>query len=283
MAVQGHLEKGAAMLGRAITLFEQSSLWPEWIQAKSFYGSAKTGMGDCTGGISDIKDALAKANELHSFSGVAVSQNCLGFAYLFSGDWQRAAEAGQAAVEAAKLSGDLVYLFVGSALWAWAAALNGQLAVADEQVNRSQEVAQKLGGQVILGDVFQTARAEITLLNGNPEGAIKIAGQLIEAARPLGIIWSVGVSHRVQGQAFARLPVPAWDQAEARMAESVGILESGRNRLEAARTHLAWGEICRDRGNTASALSHWEEANRRFTASNATYEMQKVQKLMTSR
>ena len=133
-----------------------------------------------------------------------------------------------------------------------------------------------------MSDVFQAARAEITLLRDNPQDAIEIAGRIIETARPLGSIWSVGVSHRVWGQALARLPIPAWDQAETQMAQSLDLLESGRNLLEAARTRLAWGEICRDRGNTRTALNHWEQANRQFTASNAACEMQRVQRLMAT-
>jgi sugar phosphate isomerase/epimerase len=133
-----------------------------------------------------------------------------------------------------------------------------------------------------MGDVFQAARAEIALLSGNPQDAIQIAGRIIEVAQPLGSIWSVGVSHRVWGQALAKLSSPAWDQAETKMKESLGVLESGQNRLEAARTHLAWGEICRERGNTSTALNHWEQANRQFTASQATHEMQRVQNLMAA-
>jgi class 3 adenylate cyclase/tetratricopeptide (TPR) repeat protein len=280
LGVQGCLEKGAALMAQAIKLFEQSSRWPEWIQTKSFYGSAVVGMGEYQKGLAEVQDAFTKATEFQSFTGIAVSQNCLGFAHFFAGDQQRAAEAAQSAVEASKRSGDLIYLYVGYALWAWAAALNGQLEVAVEQISRSQEVAGKLGGKVILGDVFQAARAEIALLGGNPDNAIQIAGQTIEAARPLGSIWSVGVSYRVWGQALVKLSIPAWDQAEARMAESLAVLESGQNRLEAARTHLAWGAICRDRGNTATALNHWEKANRQFTASNAAHEIQRVQNLM---
>ncbi len=282
LGVQGHLGKGAALMAQAIELFEQSKRWPEWIQAKSFYGPAVAGMGDYAGGLKEIRQALTKAEEFQSFTGIAVSRVCLGFAHFFGGDRQRASEAAQAAVEAATRSGDLIYLYVAYALWAWATALNGRLEAAAEQINRSQEIAQKLGGKVIMGDVFQAARAEIALLSGNPEGAIQIAGRIIEMAKPLGSIWSTGVSHRVWGQALAKLPTPAWDQAEAQMAESLGLLESGQNRLEAARTHLAWGEICRDRGNTSTALNHWQEANRQFTASNTTHEMQRVQNLMAS-
>ncbi|UCD82405.1 MAG: AAA family ATPase [Desulfobacterales bacterium] len=282
LGVQGHLERGAALMAQAIKLFEKTSRWPEWIQTKSFYGSAIVGMGEYQKGLAEVQDALTKATDFQSFTGIAVSQNCLGFAHFFAGDRQRAVEAARAAVEASKRSGDLIYLYVGYALWAWAAALNGQLQVANEQISRSQQVAQKLGGKVIMGDVFQAARAEIALLGGKLDSAIQIAGQIIETAKPLGSIWSVGVSYRVWGQALAKSSTPAWDQAEARLAESLAVLESGQNRLEAARTHLAWGEICRDRGNTATALNHWEEANRQFSASNATQEMQRVQKMIAS-
>jgi class 3 adenylate cyclase/tetratricopeptide (TPR) repeat protein len=282
LGVQGHLEKGAALLAQAIKLFEQSSRWPEWIQAKSFYGSALVGMGAYQKGLVEVRDALNKARDFQSFTGIAVSQNCLGFAHFFAGDRRQAVEAARAAVEAAKRSGDLIYIYVGYALWGWAAALVGQLEVAADRINRSREVAQKMGDKVIMDDVFQAARAEIALLSGSPQDAIQIAGRNIETAQPLGSIWSVGVSHRVWGQALAKLPTPSWDQAEIQMAQSIEILESGQNRLEAARTRLAWGEICRNRGNTGTALNHWEQANRQFTASNAACEMQRVQSLMAS-
>jgi predicted ATPase len=280
LGVQGHLEKGAALMARAISLFEQHSRWPEWIQIKSFYGSAVVGMGDYQKGVSEVEAALTKAREFHSQTGIAVSQNCLGFAHFFGGDPQRASEAAMAAVEASKRSGDLIYLYVGYTLWAWTAALIGQIETASDYINRSQEVAQKLGGKVIMNDIFQAARAEITLLSGNPEAAVQIAEQIIKVAQPLGSIWSVGVSHRIWGQALANRSAPEWDAAESQLAKSIEILESGQKRLEAARSHLAWGEICRNRGSTDRAVSHWEQAHQQFTASNATRETERVQKLI---
>jgi len=113
LVVQGHLEKGSTMLGQAIPVFEKMARWPQWIQAKSFYGAAIAGMGNWKQGLSEGQDALNKSNEFRSFTGIGVSQNCIGYAYLFGGELQHAMEAAQAAVEAARQSGDLIYQYVG--------------------------------------------------------------------------------------------------------------------------------------------------------------------------
>jgi tetratricopeptide (TPR) repeat protein len=280
LIVQGHLEKGAAMLGQAIPVFEKMARWPQWIQAKSFYGAGVAGMGDWKQGLSEAQDALAKSNEFKSFTGIGVSQNCIGYACLFGGELQRAMAAAEAAVEAARQSKDLIYQYVGYALWAWSAGRSGQLDIATKNMIRSQEVAQQLGGKVIMGDVSMAARAEIALFKGNWNDAIKLAKQTLEVAQMTGAAWSAGVAYRVWGQAVASLNPPGWEEAEKHFAESISILETGKNRLEAARTHLAWGKVCHDRGNTGTALNHWEQANRQFTESKATREVQKVQNLM---
>jgi class 3 adenylate cyclase/tetratricopeptide (TPR) repeat protein len=282
LVVQGHLAKGSAMLGQAIPVFEKMARWPQWIQAKSFYGAGIAGLGDWKQGLSEAQDALAKSNEFNSFTGIGVSQNCIGYAYLFGGEVQRAMEAAKAAVEAATQSRDLIYQYVGYVLWAWSAARNGQLDIAAEKMIKSHEVAQKLGGKAIMGDVAMAARSEIALLKGDWNDAIELAQKTLEVAQMTGAVWSAGVAYRVWGQALVNFDPPGWDEAEMHLAESLSVLETGENRLEAARTHVVYGKICHDRDNTAAALNHWEQANRQFTESNATREVQIVQNLMAS-
>jgi len=43
-----------------------------------------------------------------------------------------------------------------------------------------------------------------------------------------------------------------WDEAEAQLAHSLRLLKEGHSRLEAARTRVAWGTVCRDRGDLAA-------------------------------
>ena len=270
------------MLGEAIPVFEGMSRWPQWIQEKSFYGAGIAGMGDWKQGLAEAQDALAKSNEFKSFTGIGVSQNCIGSACLFGGELQMAMEAAQAAVEAAEKSKDLIYQYVGYAIWAWSTGRIGHLDIASEKMVKSQQVAQKLGGKVIMGDVFLAAQAEIALFKGDWQGAIRLAQKTLEVAQMTGAVWSAGIAYRVWGLALVNLDPPGWEEAENHFAESIGVLEveTGRNQLEAARTRVAWGEVCRDRGNRAKAHEHWEEAERQFAESDAPREIQKVQKLM---
>ena len=280
LVVQGHLEKGSAMLGQSIPVFEKMARWPQWIQAKSFYAAAIAGMGDWRQGLSEGQDALAKSNEFRSFTGIGVSQNCIGYAYLFGGELQRAMEAAKAAVAAAKQSADLIYLYVGYALWAWSAGRCGLLEIASEKMIKAHEVAQQLGGKVIMGDVTLAAKAEIALLQEEWSEAIAKARQTLKVAQVTGAAWSAGIAYRVWGQALINLDPPQWDEAEKLFADSRSTLESGKNQLEAARTLIAWGEACRNRGHTATALAYWEQANRQFSESGSSQEIRKVQELI---
>ena len=205
LIVQGHLAKGCAMLGQAIPVFEKMARWPQWIQAKSFYGAGFAGMGDWQQGLSEAQDALAKSNEFKSFTGIGVSQNCIGYAYLFGGELQRAMEAAQAAVKAAEQSKDLIYLYVGYALWAWSAGRIGQMDIASKKMAKSQQVAQKLGGKVIMGDVALAAQSEIALFKGDWQNAIALSKKTLEVAQMTGAVWSAGVAYRVWGQALVKL------------------------------------------------------------------------------
>jgi len=282
LVVQGHLTKGSAMLEQAIQMFEKATRWPEWIQAKSFYGAAIAGTGDWEKGLSECQYALAKSNEFKSFTGIGVSQNCIGYAYLFGGELRLAMEAAKKAVEASKQSRDLIHKYVGYALWAWSAGRYGQLDIALDRMKRSQEVAQQLGGKVIMGDVSLAARAEIAYLKEDWNNAIELAKQTLEVAQMTGAVWSAGVAYRVWGQALVNLNPKGWDEAEKLFAESISALESGQNRLEAARTRLAWGKVCYGRGDNVTAHNHWEKAKSQFTESNSTQEIQKIQKLIAS-
>jgi class 3 adenylate cyclase/tetratricopeptide (TPR) repeat protein len=279
LVVQGHLEKGFGMLGQAIPMFEKASRWPEWIQAKSFYGAAIAGTGDWKQGLAECQDALAKSNEFRSFTGIGVSQNCIGYAYLFGGELQKAMEAAKAAVDASKQSRDLIYQYVGYALWAWSAGRYGQLDIATDKITKSQTVAQQLGGKVIMGDVSLAARAEIAFFKGDWQDAIMLAKQTLEVAQMTGAVWSAGIAYRVWAQTLVNLDSPDWDEAEKLFAESLSVLEAGKNRLEAARTHLAWGIASHNHGNTDTANDHWDKAYSQFIKSNSTQEIQEVQKL----
>ena len=73
---------------------------------------------------------------------------------------------------------------------------------------------------------------------------------------------------------------PRWDEAEAHLATSLRMLESGEARLPAAHAQLLWGQLCRDRQDTAAALDHAQRAADQFAASQLDDEMNQARKLI---
>ena len=81
---------------------------------------------------------------------------------------------------------------------------------------------------------------------------------------------------------MAALDPPQWDEAEAQLAHSLRLLEEGQSWLEAARTHVAWGAVCRDRGDLAAARAHWEQAAAQWERSELGHELVRTRALMES-
>lgn len=181
---------------------------------------------------------------------------------------------GRQAVEEAQRVGDWVIVYMGYGYGAWAESRLGKYEEGMQSIALAQAARQQLGGQMLFQDTFAAVTAELVLSAGRVEEALARAEAVVELAGEVGGILSAGLAQRVWGQALARLA--RWEEAEAHLAESWQILLSGENLLEAARTQVAWGLLCRDRGDQASAQGHWEQAAAQFAASGLTRELEMV-------
>ena len=68
------------------------------------------------------------------------------------------------------------------------------------------------------------------------------------------------------------LDSPRAEAALAEFEQSVRVLEAGEARLEAARSHVAWGPALRRHGEVGTAREHFEAAARQFDASGLEAE-----------
>ena len=145
---------------------------------------------------------------------------------------------------------------------------------------RSQVVLDELGGQIIAADWIAAINTEIAFGMERIEEALSIAERTVAIAQRMGGIFAEGWARRIQGQALAALAPPLWSEAEDQFKESLHLLESGQNRVEAAYTHLTWGHVCRDQGNATAAREHWEQAAVQFEASNLPKELGRIHALL---
>ena len=67
---------------------------------------------------------------------------------------------------------------------------------------------------------------------------------------------------------------------EAQLAQSLRLFESGQCWLGAARTHVAWGAVCHDRGDLDAARAHWEQAAAQWERSGLTDELARTRALI---
>ena len=181
-------------------------------------------------------------------------------------------------MEGAERVGESAFAYIGYGLCGWALSRLGKHEEGMQHMERAQAIRQQLGGQMLLQNLFAAVATELLLSAGRVEEALARAEAVVERIQEEGGILSAGLAQRVWGQALARLA--RGEEAEAHLAESWQILLSGKNVLEAARTQVAWGLLCRDRGETALAREHLLAAAAQFEASGVTSERETVQRYL---
>jgi DNA-binding SARP family transcriptional activator/tetratricopeptide (TPR) repeat protein len=296
MTIQGRQGEAAALLGQAIPLFERLGDGAAWCRALSNHGGALAMMGHYAEGLAEIERARAWAEEMGVLQELVHNDYHLNVACMNGGDLPRAREAACQAVTLAEQSGDRVGVYVGRFHQSWTAARSGQYEIAAAYAAEAQAMAAEAGDRLIHADHLTAFHAEIALGLGHVQKAIDLAERAVGIAQETGGIFAEGLAHRTWGQALAALVPPVlpqgrrddvseakgqqWDEAEAHMAQSLRRLEEGQARLEAARTQVAWGTICRDRGDLTAAQAHWERAAAQWETSSLTHELERTRALM---
>jgi tetratricopeptide (TPR) repeat protein len=185
----------------------------------------------------------------------------------------------EAAIRIAEKAGDGLLIYAGHGFQSIAQSRLGKHAAAFESMTRSQALGEKLGQNLIFGDWFAAAGAEIALNAVQIDNALELAEQAAARGQQMGGLYSQGLAHRVWGQALAAHQPPRSAEAEKHFAESLRLFEAGQARLEAARTRLAWGKMLRERGEPDAARQELAQAAAQFDRSGLTRELEEARTL----
>jgi class 3 adenylate cyclase/tetratricopeptide (TPR) repeat protein len=279
LAVQGQWAKAGQLLGQAVPALERAGEWREWCRVVGYIGISLVARGDYHRGVAEAQRALDRALELNDQAIIGSNHILLCVTHVLNERMEALAAAGQEAVKEAERSGEQVILYAGLAFRGWARGRLGHHEAARSDMEQSNAVGAGLG-RLILSDWFAVARADIALAAGRIDEALTLAEQAVNVANQIGSIFTEGFAHRVWAQALAAATPPRWDEAEAHLATSVRMLESGEAHLPAAHAHLLWGRLCRDRQDTAAALDHLRRAADQFTTSQLDDELSQARKLI---
>jgi tetratricopeptide (TPR) repeat protein len=281
LILQGRYNSIEHLLPPVIPILEHTANWPDWTHALGLLGIARAGRGQYAAGIVLGQRVLEHVQRIGDMKSRR-STGChfyLSRIYQFGGDYQQMLSESTRVVEGAESLSDGIYLYLGYGLRAWAESRLGMHEEAIQSMERAQAENQRLGGQLAFQDLFAAATAELFLAAGHIEEGLTRAEVAVELARVAGSNLSEGLAQRVWGQALARQA--RWEEAETHLAASWQILLSGEVLLEAARTQVAWGLLCRDRDDLASAHMHFEKAATQFEVSGLKRELETVQSYLT--
>jgi adenylate cyclase len=282
MEHQGRWGDAKEPLEQSFLLFEQLGNWSEWFWALGQHGVTLGWLGDCAGASAEVQRVRAWAQEMNAFHKFYQGNHFLAAISIQCGDLPRALDAAGRTVEAAEQAGDLFHVFVANMFRAWAASRAGQYDAAAAYAAQAQVTGQELGDPLLNSDILAAVNAAIALGLGRVQEALTLARHAVAVTQEMGSIFAEGIARRTWGRALGALVPPQWEEAEDQLAQSLRLLEEGQARLEAARTQVAWGTICRDRGELAGAREHWELAATQWEASGLAHELQRTRALIES-
>ncbi len=281
MLLQGHYNKAEPLLLQAIKPLEKTNNWLEWLRAVGFLGIALTVRGQRAAGLVEGQRAIMRAEEMKNPTALTLIRLFMSFMHLFGGDLDMVLDKTHAVIETTEPSRGLLYVYIGYGFSSWAYSRMGEHQTALEHFAQSKAFGQSLGGRLILADAFAAAEAEIFAASGRSEEAIALAEKVVALAQAGGGIFAQGIAERAWGTALGNLNLPRWDEAETHLAASLQAFETGDNRLEAARTQLAWGSISRERGDRVAAREHFERAAGQFRVSGLARELEQAHELIS--
>jgi len=277
LVLQGQYGPIEGVLTPIIPVLERAARWLDWTYALGYLGVALAARGHVAAGVAQGQRALERArraDEMKSGRGV-MARHFLSIIYLFSGDLSQMLEENDRVIEEAQQLGDWLLMYWGYSFRARAQGLLGKHEEGLQSIACAQDASQRLGERIMGQDLLEAVTADLLLAAGRVEEAIARAEATIELSREeVGGILGEGIAQRVWGQALGRLA--RWEEAERHLAKSWQTLLSGESFLEAARTQVTWGLLCRDHGDRASAQAHFEQAAAQFEASALTRELETV-------
>lgn len=267
LAMQGRWKQAEPLLQQAIAPLERLANWYDWVATVEFLAAARAIRGRYAQGIAEAQAGLSRANNLHSVTGISVAHMLHAAIYIASGDAARMLEASNAVVSVSEGAGERLWTALGYSFQGWAHSRLGDHAAAASSTAKAKVIIEGLGGRVVAADWLAAAEAEIAFNAGRNDEALTLAARALEFAQQGGGIFGAALAERIWAQALARAEPPQWEAVDKRLTNAMSLFEEGDNRLEVARTHVVWGDLCRGRGDLSAASAHYRDALRQFEAS----------------
>jgi class 3 adenylate cyclase/tetratricopeptide (TPR) repeat protein len=244
---QGFFSQAEPLLFQALPGLERSGDVRLWIDAIGSHAVTLAARGRYRDGLAQAERGLERAVELNSPQARIQANVFLATVHNLGGEFQAASDATRTALEIGEQLGDQLLMCIASVYNAYAESMLGHHEAARASMERARAI-----GSPILADQSAEVGAVLALNEGNLPGAIATAQEAVSIAQQTGSTVVQAYARRVWGQALAHDPAQ-WDEATEQLALAVQLWEGGGCIVEAARTHLIWGQLARARGDAVAA------------------------------
>ncbi len=282
LTMQGYFGEGYSLLRAAAEQLEEMGSWQEWGRVMGFTGIALAGRGYLAEAMTQSERGLVKAIELKDASLIAICHICRAQIHFLGRKPNAVLEESCAARVTGEQFGDQLIAHSAHKLESWAWSQLGDDVAAGTSLTRAKLIEQALGGRVGVISWLGALDAELALNQGRLADALTLAQQAVASAESVDAVFAQGYSHRVWGQVLTALDSPAWREAEAHQSASLELFKLGQAELDAARTHVAWGQLLQSQGDADAARDHFEKAVAQFQASGLADELERTKQLIAA-
>ena len=269
MLVQGKANQAEPLLAQSKGPIERQGEPFEWFRAVGYHGLSLVLLGRYREGVREFDRIIAHAEQFQQASLLSPAHIMSGTTYLLAGDWPLSLSYLRKACTYATETGDKVHLNLAYSGVGWASSFLGQHDEARAARNKAKEIAQAMGGRVMLDDWYRAGDAEIAWNAGDHDLALGLAEKVVESSAAAGLLLSQGIAERVWGDALAARGDHS--ESDAHMERSIGVLESGGLAIQATRTRLRWALQMQKRGDRARGDALHREACAQFEAYGCEY------------
>lgn len=277
---QGNFAVGIAQILPVLGRLEQSQTWRDWAWFSMNYAFALSEHGEVQQALEIGAKVGERAEETQDGWIRCVYLLYHACIYWAAGNLAQSLAYAQRVMQMAVEGNELVFMQLGSLPQMWIESRLGDSAAAERTLAQRQALIEQVGLEIVWADWGAAARAEMALNAGDAGKALALAETAVQVAKGVEGIFAQGFAERTWGQALARTDASQFETAERHLAFSLELFQRGEANLEAARTHMAWGNILRDRGRDTSAREHFEKAVRQFETSGLTKELDETRVLM---
>ena len=278
LGVQGRYTQAEPLLAQAIAPLAKLGHWHQWMITMVVLGLVKAGQGHCTEGLDLFPDIVERARALTDYLALVLCYTTPCAIHLtMRQDYDLAAKTIYELISLIENIKDPTanHMAYGYAMWVESRRGNHQIAA--ELRAKMQDIADRAGTTLLLNDTFVYAEAELTFNVGKFNEALPLAIKALETAEAAGSLLNQVRVHRLIAQIIDQLNPSAWDEIESHLTTSLSLSEANEMRLEAANTHLIWGQLLKDRSTRATTLEHWNKAAAQFTISGMTSRLVELQ------